>query len=1453
MEYYNLTQAQYRIWLTQQMHEQTSMFNIGGIVCINGGIDISILSRAICASIQSNDCFGLRIVLTDGFPMQYYKKNKEYIVEHFDFSIYCEPECELRKWADDKAKQPFQIYEEPLFYFATFKISDSGYGYFIKIHHMIFDGWSMQLLTDEIAKYYEEYSSNLCVVNRQPRKSYFEFIDSEQIYLSSERANRDKNFWMTKFKKLPSNLPQYTSLMNGKRKIFYLTESMSNCIRKYYYNSNVQINAFFIAIYITYLLTIQHMTEIVIGVPMLGRKRNQIDIMGMQVNTVPIKITLKSGASFAELQSEICIELMSCYRHQNYPYNSLIKDLRLHECGIKGLFDTSINYYNTRIPVCINGYEVDNQEFYNGQQDYGLQIIIRSWKDNRFEIDFDYRADKYNESSVIHMYECMRNTIETLFCLNSDNSGCSLYQDTISIMNSRSIATRNSTICELISTQIIETPNDIAIQERDGALSYKELGKKIDAFSKYFSMHGITENSIVAIVAVPSIDTIVAILAILRLGGVYLPIDINLPKDRIEYYLSDSNSSVIITNIDYVWYSNLQVEVLNIKKINCDEYANTPYIERHGEYAYIVYTSGSSGYPKGVLVKQSSLVNYVCWAKKMYVKSDCETFALFTSLAFDLTKTSIYVPLISGGRILIYDQTVEPEYILSKIMKDNLATVVKLTPSHLSILANMQIDNASICRFIVGGENFLTELADKIYMKFNHNVEIYNEYGPTEATVGCMIYKYRYGECSEASIPIGDSIDNVSIYLLDNKLNKVSDGEKGYIYISGDCVTAGYINAPSMTSVMFLDDPFDPGRRMYNSGDIGIKIACDSIMYVGRSDRQIKRNGYRIDFSEVERAIKQCNGVLDVIVTNGKIESQKNILYAFLLKEDLSLNNQDIFDFLSKKLPLYMMPDELVDIKEIPITINGKVNIDKLLEQYIAKNDATVEHDKSEVLLKAASKILSQKGIEITSSFFSKGGDSIKAILLASEINKTGYTIRVSDILTHSVFNDMLPYMKIIKNVKNEIHNGPIRSTPIIQWFSLCGFANVDYYFQSLMIKIKNKHTSTLQSIINYLIRFHDSMRINYNKNDNSLYYNNDHMNADVVIPFYDIRNLSYKDKLNQINRVSDSIKSEINVEKDLLFKSCIFSIDNEYCYILLIAHHLIIDSVSWGILLTDIDWMLTNSVCRLRSKTNSYQEWANKFYFEPSYDTYSKQIQRNPEIPFDYDNGTDMYENSNSIHAKLEPELLGILRSNLNSKFNTKTIEILAAALLIAISKINRKNQVCIEIESNGRDIWDDLDVSGTIGWFTKIYKLTIDVSNHTVKTLIKSIKEVIRNKSQNFIEYNNKAIRLNYLGDLDAVTTNEVELVGFGIGKDCYDKNILPFSIDINCYILKKELVFSFMYSKVRYSENTIKALINIFMHELRQIIILYGNECVPEYTPSDFKLVDITQEELDELFVN
>lgn len=1481
---FTLTHPQKRIWYIEKIYQGSSMYNIGGTVKIQGMADLSALEKAINLFIQSNDAIRLKIHVQDGNPYQYVE-DYQYVqmrTQNFDTLD------EFYKWEQAEMRVPILLEDHVLFHFELYHVKDQVSGYLVKMHHIICDGWTIGLLGNQVCQAYESIVKGNEYVMEAP-KPYLHYLDEEANYIASDRFLKNKKFWMEMYGDLETLTFKGTSdEINGCRRTYEIPSDLTEEIKEWVSENSFSMNSFFVGLYFIYFYKVSGEKDTVLGLPIMNRMNHKWkQVTGMLTSMMPFRYQLNPQMTVLEIIKEVGSKVKKCLFNQKYPYNILVQDLELKKKKISNLYDVCINYYNTKPPTSFLGMSTENREVYNGAQVYSLQMIIRDWTDRgNITIDIDYKISDYSAEEIDDMFQAVthlarqivengRQTVDKISVFQEGDLKEMLY----GYNQTDCEYPRNKSIIQLFEEQVDKTPNKIAISCGSESLTYREFNQKVNQLAR--TLQDMGWEKIVAVYTKRSIETVIGIYAVLKTAAAYMPIDASTPVNRILYMLNNANVKCVLTNINTDFIDDKDVKVFDLNKFSLytKENENLEVASRPSDLAYIVYTSGSTGEPKGVMIENQGLVNYIWWAKKQYVKSLDDIMPLYSSLSFDLTVTTLFMPLISGIEMRVYKED-DKEFVLYTILKENKATIIKLTPAHLSLIKEMDFSRSVVNTMIVGGEDLRTSLARHIYEAYNHKIRIFNEYGPTETVVGCMIYLYN-PEDQGKSVPIGVPTDNVQIYLLNDQLEPVPRGSMGEIFISGDGIARGYINQEDLNQEKFLNNPFIKGKRMYRTGDLA-RFQGTVLEYLGRFDSQVKIHGYRIELGEIEKQLLSIDGIKEAVVCDFDNQEQEKVLYAYLLLDKM-IERNEIKDKLMKMLPTYMIPQYITILDELPLTHNGKVDRKQLLMSTDLSTETEEEMEEPEkgeeqVLLSEVLSVLSLQKASMGANFFQIGGDSIKAILISSKLRQRGYELEVRNMMLHPVLKEMVLYMKKVQNKETLKENcsGRIKNTPIFEWFLQQNFNKPSIYTQACLLEIVGKiEVELINEVLDQLVEIHDVFRINYFADEKQFFYNEQLKDVKFHIKEYDLSALSFEMQQKKMDQIKEQLDRELSITDGILLKACLFKKDESHKQLLLVIHHLAVDGISWRILLDDLEWLLKHKdekeVVHSLYEKCSYGMWAEKLIqyeaaiSKEELDYWKQQDSIEDGFPI----GKNMTDETSCVRKTasftLSKEYTKAILTNCNVPYLTETKDLLIIALMQTMKHYVETKEIVIELEHHGRvKIADKIDLSRTIGWFTTLYPFVCKLEAEDTDTQIKQIKEGIRKIPNNGIGYgikkyltkelqlsSNKHIRFNYLGEFKKESKeSKINLVNqYALGSDV--QNDLTCLLEINCYVLDECLYVDTVFDENMYDEEFVHIFMERFQHNIIALIQYLTNKDDIEFTPSDFELDDFTQEDLDMLF--
>ncbi|WP_342435531.1 amino acid adenylation domain-containing protein [Paenibacillus sp. FSL L8-0436] len=1481
---YRLSHPQKRIWYTECLHPQTAVHHIGGCVRIHGTLDFPRLETSIQNVIQSHDGLRLRLRAQDGEPQQYVADTPSLQpLPRYDFSSYANPQTAYERWVKAEAAKRFELFDSPLYHIATFKVGEQDNGFLLKAHHIICDGWSMDLLTRQILGHYESLGRDDISDCAVSEPSYLTYLDLESQYLSSQRCQSNKQFWENKFDILPEPLFDKTATAPaGSRYTRLLDKQATDQITRVLPELNVSLPLFLSAAFGLVLGRYYQREDLILSIPVSNRSAHTKATVGMFTGNLPLSLHLKEGLSIRTFLQRVRREYSRNLANHKYPFDLLAKHLQLRKKGHGSLYQAAVNYYNTHLLTTVDSMRISNEEFYSGEQAYPVQLMIKDWsEDGTLLFTLDYQTQIIGKEEAESLVECLLHVLNQMVhtpdlpLRKLTLSTARQLEQTLIHYNQHSIHNYplEKTVMDLYADQVRLHPNRIAVSCADEQLTFAELAQQVNCLAAALTAEFPQVSGVIGVRMHHSPELVIAILAILQCGAAFLPLDPGVPAARAEYILQDSGAICLLTDLPeepaFVWPVPIRNprHLLRHRPLSAGEQQR----QRPEKTAYILYTSGSTGAPKGVKVLHSNLANYITWAAAEYLTSEHEVFAFYSSIAFDLTLTSLFVPLVSGTQLRIYPSSGE-DYTLSRILSENRATVIKLTPSHLALMGEERRPDAALRTLIVGGESLKTGLAAAVQQAYGPNLAIYNEYGPTEATVGCMIYRYDPIKDKGAAVPIGVPAANAKLYILDRDLRPLPPGARGELYISGPGVAAGYVHQPELTAERFLPDSVNKGNRMYRTGDL-VRWGEGGVMeYIGRCDTQLKVRGYRIETEEIEHHLLEMEGIRNaVVLTEGEGPSME--LVACIVGG--SLTALDIRSRLAGILPGYMVPGRIIFRAEIPLTANGKTNRRQLAQDLNAAAAEVQEYEggtQTERLLSVLRTVLDRREISLEDRFFNLGGDSIKAIQISSLLKNQGLQLSAADILDHPLISEMLLHLTEDKEVQPEgPPEGIVPLTPILSWFFSRELKNENHYLQTMLLEIREDvATHILEDSLRQLIRQHDSLRLHYDSVQQQLTYNNDLSVREFQLNVLDLTGFNPKQRAQEFLSYTSALKAGIRLtEQDHFpFRACLIMEPGRANRLLLAAHHVCIDGVSWRIIMEDLGRLLQGERQCL-PKTSSFKRWALALSerAEPLVQREREYWSGNYNLPDDHWFCLGQPGSGSTTLRTLTfgPTETGLLLEQCEQINGLQPHELLQTALALALHDTWDWQTQVIWLEGHGREpLFPEIDLSRTTGWFTSLYPVRITVEAGTgVIEKRDNILQQFRAVPRKGLGYGILAYGLgqitpavprivfNYLGEFQEDYGNGLlRVLNEPTGPDMAEDNATPFVLEINAYILKRRL-----YLELRYPSSMPDKVMEQWMERYEALFVeLLTQPPVqrePNWTPADFDAVDMTQEELDSLF--
>ena len=1345
-----LTNPQNSIWLTEKFFKGTSVNNICGYVYIKDEVNFDVLKNAINALVKTNDSMRFKFKEENGSCVQYENKYEEFDIEIFSFSS----EADIEKKALEMANVPFEFENSFLFKFILFKLPNNFGGFIVNVHHIIGDSWTLGLVAKEVTRIYAELLNNTYEEKQFP--SYINYINTEKEYINSEKYIKDKAYWDEVFTTVPevASIPSMKDSKTiahsckGAREKFIIPEKEISKIKEFCANNKISVYNFFMAVYSLYLGRVSNLDDFVIGTPILNRTNfEQKHTMGMFISTAPLRINLTHELSFVDFSKNIASNSMSLLRHQRYPYQAILEDLRKKDSNLPNLYNVVLSYQITKTVEEENNIKYSTDWVFNGNCGDELQIHLFDLNDeNSVTVAYDYKSEKYDSQDIKDLHERILTIINQIINNNSillKNIEIVTPEEKHKILhefnNTAVDYPRDKTIVDLFEEQVEKNPDNIAVIFQNQKLTYRELNEKANQLARYLLQNGVKYKDVIGLRIDKSLEMIIGIIAIIKAGCCYLPFNMAYPEDRVNYMLEDSNCKIILTlnNSNDIKYSieNLNID-LNNTNIYQGDFDNLNTKISPEDLIYIIYTSGSTGKPKGAMLCHTNVVRLMKNDKYLFDFSENDTWTMFHSVAFDFSVWEMYGALLYGGKLVLVADDIarDPKLFLDLLRKEHV-TILNQTPTYFYNLQNQEINinnNDLKIRYIIfGGEALNPTLLQPWNAKYP-NTELINMYGITETTVHVTFKNLSQKDLLTPSSNIGKPIPTLHVLVMDKNQNLLPFGVEGEMYVIGDGVFKGYLNRGNLNSEKLLYLKQYSDKPIYRSADSAIMHKNGDLEYKGRIDTQVKIRGFRIELGEIEYKISEASNIEKCIVCKKTDISGRDFLCAYYIKNG-PVNIQILRKLLSKNLPNYMIPQYFIEIDHIPININGKTDLKALPLPNIISEEEILEPqtDIDKLIYKTCQSVLKIDKFSMNDSFYDLGGDSLSAISISSMLSSTlNIEITVKDILNTPVLKNLSEYISTLSKEKNI---NTITKSEKQEYYPLSSAQKRIYYASSMdnnsmlyniaggVILDKNLDNDKLQKCFNALINRHEILRTSFEIRENDIVQViNDNMNFELELNNANTGN---------INKIYADFVKPFDLSKAPLFRAQITKLENEKILLLVDMHHIIGDGISLNILIQELCELYNDN--ELSEKQIDYTDFTlwEKEQFESDEFKKSKEYWLNQfkdEIPLlnmptsNTRPSTQSFEGSN-CYTKLSKETFEKIE-NTSKTLGITPYMLLLSCYYILLSKYTSQNDIVIGTPIVGRELPALYNI---LGMFVNTLALRNKVdSNSTFNNFVNAIK---------------------------------------------------------------------------------------------------------------------------------
>jgi amino acid adenylation domain-containing protein/non-ribosomal peptide synthase protein (TIGR01720 family) len=1292
-----------------------------------------------------------------------------------------------------------------------------------------------------------------------------------------------------------------------------------------------------LALYNIFLSKLSGVEDIVVGTPVSGRRHKSLQRMiGMFVNTLPLRNYPDGCLPFENFLADVKARVLDAFENQEYRYEDIVeRAVVTRDTGRNPLFDAAFVLQNQEeAKMDIPGLRISPLPYEPKTSKFDLSFEVIESVDG-LRLSFEYCTRLFKKESIRRFTRYFINVVTTVvedprIPLSDIEIIDREEKQRILLDFNRTEAPYpgKRTIHSLFEAQAERTPDNIAVHiSHKSYLTYSKLNNKSDRLASFLREKGVGTDTAAAVIMERSIDMIVAIFAVLKAGGAYLPVTPDYPKDRIDYILADSRAKVLLTHTPAAPKITSEREIIllddNDDNSRCFAAPSKPApvtcSPGSADLAYIIYTSGSTGKPKGVLIEHRSLVNRLNWMQKAYPIGEQDVILQKTTITFDVSVWELFWWSMVGASLCLLEPGGEknPAVIIETIARGGVTTM-HFVPSMLGVfLQYLDVGDTSMLqvlrRVFASGEALMPNHVEQFNRLLNltYGTELINLYGPTEATIDVSYYNCNNGNGIEqhTTVPIGRPIDNIRLYVLDKWDRLQGIGIAGELCIAGDGLARGYLNRPELTAEKFYRSnrnfEINTTYITYRTGDLARWQSDGNIEFLGRIDHQVKIRGFRIEPGEIENCLLRHEAVKEALILVHEDNKKEKSLCAYFVARSSHTPDRNPFpaarlkEYLAAHLPDYMIPTFFIPLEKFPLTPNGKLDRKALPQPAAASVESQYIAPRSSIEEKLATvwqQVLGVERVGINDNFFQLGGDSIKAIQMAAGLRKYGLDMKIDDLFLHPVIKRLGGRINVIRRViPQEPVEGEIPLTPIQHWFFNSHPLHRHHFNQALMLYRKTGFDEILlDKVFAAIVEHHDVLRaVVVREGTSAVLRNRGTREKSFELEAIHLEDTFGEELQERIEAGTRKLQESINLETGPFVKLGLFK-TSEGDHLLIVIHHLVTDGVSWRILLEDLaagyEKTQKGEPIIFQAKTDSFQYWSRKLngyaHGDPGFDNkelyeelnYWKSVEFRSMAPLSCHRKVlaNKKENRNNAvySVQLDREETEKLLRQTNYAYNTEVNDILLTALGLAIKEWDGLEQVLINLEGHGREaILDDVDISRTIGWFTSLYPVLLDMSEvEEISDVIMRVKETLRGVPRRGIGYGilrylvplekrqecpfllQPEISFNYLGQFgrETLETDTFQFSPLSTGDAVNPAAPALYTFDINGMLIDGQLRISFTFNKLEYERESIEALGRSYHSQLKRII----SHCTSAhgrrlgFTPSDFPLAVIDQSRLNQL---
>ena len=1482
-----LSCSQQRLWLFTRLSAQSTAYNLGAMLWLEGELNPEALEQTINYVIARQDIVRVQFAERDGQGWQRIAPHEDRVLQCEDVSNRADPVAAAYALGHEFNATPFDLETDSLMRYRLVKLNEQRHVLLISLHHIVGDAWSLGVFMQEFLYAYSALREGLEPKLPSLETRYLDWVKTEVQWLASENAKSQLEYWVETLEHegeplaLPRLSPQSGVSNAARYRDFSLSIEQTQRLKKFSRTQGVSRFTVLLSVLQYLLFRISGQSLVRVGVPSANRNSSNQLLMGFFVNNLVVQGEVLPAQSVSDWIAHIHHALSNAKKHRDIPFEKIVDELSdSRRAGSHPLFQVAFNYRQQGKGLSLNLGNLLVRVEDLPVTETPFDLVLDAWPDEhggltlrlvygegifddafaeRMVAGFEQVLDQWLQAPALPLTESAALVPGDVALLQEWGQGEGEWQAT--------------NFVSLFSQQAAKRGDAIALVHGGTRVSFAELDARSNQLARYLMGQGVKADQVVGVSFERGVTMVEAFIAVMKAGGAFLPLDPGYPKDRLHYMLKDSGARLLLTSSaligvlpEVATVAPVAVDRLSLNDFPANALNNEPHPD---QLAYVIYTSGSTGKPKGVSLTHAGLSMHVQTIGKRYGMTPDDVELQFASISFDGAVERWTVPLAFGSRVVIRDQQLWSAQQTCDALQKEGVTIACIPPSYMGPLLDwieQEKPPLNVRSWTLGGEAFTRETFERMQQVLKPQ-RILNGYGPTETVVTPMLWAAYEGDTlSSAYAPIGHAVGPRKLYVLDQDLNRVPVGVAGELYIGNEVGLArGYHQRPDLTAERFLPDPFgEPGERMYRTGDL-VKYRDDGVMeYLGRVDQQVKIRGFRIELGEIESQLLGHEQIREaVVVAQPSPTGDRLVGYIVMRNAAHSVprehDPQTILAALSESLPDYMVPSQLITLEAMPLTPAGKVDRKALpvAQWHTASEGAPPQTDNEKVLADIWQSLLGRKGVSRDDNFFALGGDSILALQVVSRARQQGLALTPKDLFEHPVLSQQAAVADPVNvtMASQEPLSGPVSLLPIQQRFiQQRGLSACNQYLRFSVQK--HFDAQVLEQALQRLVAQHDALRVQFD---------NQQVGTAYCLPVNDAPLLQQIDSDDSaaIEAQMIAVQRSLNPAKGTLLGA--LYVTGASPQLLLSIHHLAVDGVSWRILLEDFftayQQIEVSGKASLPRKTHTLRDWQEILdqHFLPQAEQalpyWQAVCEPMPPLFSTVQGGV-----ASRIDRQTDAQTLSRWQHSADRYASLNLEEFLLIALAQTLADFSGRNAVRIHRESHGRAAGDAaVDLSRTVGWLTSLYPQRLDRAEDLTAT-IKQQKEQLRQPANGGLAYgllvqhgkledgdHRLDVLFNYLGQFRHDDMPGVSLMDAGLWQETDALADAP--LVINADQQNGALRIQVNVDGESLSQGQGDRLVSQWLEQCERLARHCATQA-PVLTPADMPLASLTQMQLDAL---